>query len=182
MPARTGMYVHVDVLGENLVSRKFLRMGLSLESAEVLYEAIGEYIINVEEKQFATEGSFSGGWTPLSANTIVAKARSNFDPRILHATLSLVNSLTIRGDENMIFEATPEFLRFGSDVKYAEFHQRGTLNMPRRKVIDFTTWQRQTITLMIQRWVMGAWETPHAALSVNSPRPRNSLGQFMRRV
>lgn len=126
----------------------------AVESTPAL-EAIGRLMIESEQAQFDTEGGHaSGGWAELAQSTIDNKARKGLDPRILHATLQLEESLTVKGNSDMIFEVGPGFIRFGTQVSHAKFHQEGTTHMPERKPVDFRGVDRVAWVKILQRWIM----------------------------
>lgn len=76
-----------------------------------------------------TGGSLSGGWPPEKPGTW--SAESGF-PR-LHRTGALESSfINLRGKPNDI---QPHRAVFGTNIKYAKFHQYGTEDMPSREII-----------------------------------------------
>lgn len=82
---------------------------------------------------FSTKGSLAGGWAPLSPDYGLWK-RSNMPGRpMMVSTGRLKASVTSR--DRLVQSMTGTSMRIGSDVHYAEFHQSGTRNMPRRKVV-----------------------------------------------
>ena len=149
------MLFEFQVAGDKLISRNLLRVGARAVDARPAFKAVADYMIDETEKQFASEGGHaSGGWAHLKPITLAGKARRGEDPRILHATHRLVDSLTDRGSADMILETTADELRYGSRVPYAAFHQRGTSSMPRRRPIEFTEPAKRNIVKIIQRWVI----------------------------
>ena len=82
---------------------------------------------------FALGGLPSGGWAPLSPVTSAWKAENGFPPNPLIRTGRLMDSLsTLRGSPN---EINHHSATFGTDVKYAKFHQHGTTRMPARQIV-----------------------------------------------
>lgn len=146
-----------EVFGETLISREFMRIGMRAEDVAPAWTAIIEDMKDQIEEQFETEGvRGSGGWAPLKASTILFKERAGLDPRILHATLRLRESLTDERGSDQIYEVTPHTMRFGSRVEYGAYHQHGdpANNMPARKPIDFTEFDRQGYVRTLQRFIV----------------------------
>jgi phage gpG-like protein len=118
---------------------------------------MGELLIREEQQQFATEGRHaSGGWKPLKPATLASKRRRGLRMEILQATGDLMSSLTDRGDKNMIFDAKPTELVFGTSVPYAIFHQTGTRRMSRRRPIELTEQTRRECVRILQRYLIEA--------------------------
>ena len=91
-------------------------------------------------------------WAPLADSTVESKSAAGLDPRILHATLALRESLTTGADGSFTV-VNDNGLWFGTSIDYAKFHQKGTSRMPQRKVIEFNVANRRSFTREIQRYV-----------------------------
>lgn len=151
------MRVEIDVHGDKQVVRELLRLGDRGHDVRPAFEAIVDDLVNWTDSQFQTQGlRGSGGWAPLKPRTLARKAALGLDPRILHATLALRNSLTHRGDPHMIEEITADSLRWGSDLPYARAHQKGypPNNLPQRRPVELTETDRRSVVKTIQRYVM----------------------------
>jgi phage gpG-like protein len=145
-----------EVAGDKLIEREILRMGNYAADARPAFAAIGDLFIEQEVEQFESEGRHaSAGWKPIKEETLRRKLnhRPPLDPRILHATGALRRSLTEPGDENMVFEARPQELVYGSKLPYASVHQRGGGRVPRRRPIEFTERTKRDAVRILQRWV-----------------------------
>lgn len=150
------MRISFEVYGEKQVERELLRMAGAAANAEPAFQAVGERMMEIEEEQFESQGiRSSGGWPPLKATTLAAKARKGHDLRILHATLRLRRSLTERGPDNMFF-TWPHQMVFGSFVGYGGIHQHGApaANIPQRRPLEFTELDRRQMVKILQHFIM----------------------------
>lgn len=152
------MIISITPFGEDRLSEEILRVGRNAIDVEPALDAVYERFIRAEEKLFESEGSSDGSaWAPLKDSTLEYKAAHNLDPRVLHATLSLRNSLTDPSDPGAVFEPTPEGAFMGSDVEYAIFHESAeprTSNLPRRPVVALTQDEKLQWLEILQRWIM----------------------------
>jgi phage gpG-like protein len=143
-----------EIAGDKFVERELVRFGDRAVDATPAFEAIGDRIIEETALQFESEGRHaSGGWKPLKEATVKRKQRLGFRPEILQETGSLMDSLTVKGDSNMVFDAAPDGLTFGSRVVYAEAHQnpRPGSPLPRRRMVELTPEVRRQIVKILQR-------------------------------
>ncbi len=140
--------------GEKLIEREILRVGNRAADHRPAFEVVARAMMAIEREQFDAEGGRSGGWPALSPHTAAEKTRKGEDPRVLHATLDLMRSLTEQGDSNQLLEIHESWMAFGSHLPYASIHQRGGKNLPQRRPIDFNEADRQGIVKIIQRWLM----------------------------
>lgn len=153
------MRILFDVAGEKLVNRRILRVGERAVDATEAFVAIGELMMSETGIQFATEGTHaSGGWKHLKPATIAAKQRDEMRTEILRRTDDLLHSLTVKGDTNMVFEAHPTELIFGSKLPYALVHQNprptNPHKTPKRPPLAFTNPTRVEIVKILQRFLM----------------------------
>jgi phage gpG-like protein len=95
-----------------------------------------------EERRFQSRGA--GSWPALKESTREWKARTNSDPRMMRATNALYKALTSPRAGGQVDERKPDEFRFGTDLPYATFHDRGK-GVPLRKLIDLTPAERQEI-------------------------------------
>lgn len=155
------MQVEISLAGDVQVRRKLLRIGDRAVHARPAFEAIGEVLMRIEDQQFSSEGSRgSGGWEPLAASTVAQRGSAH---PILDQSGVLRSSLTKRGGEN-IFDATDDYLRFGTHVPYAGFHQTGTSRTPRRRPLELTESDRAGMVKILQAYILGD-ETTGAAMA-----------------
>jgi phage gpG-like protein len=138
----------------------FRRPSPTHPATTLTHYAIIHKLEQLETEQFDSEGARgSGGWAPLAPATVAEKARRGLDPRILHATGRLRASLTARGGD-AIRESHPDEMRFGTDVPYAAFHQRGTARMPRRRGIELPATDRHMIFVQTIHRFLVTGQTP----------------------
>lgn len=124
-----------------------IRVKVDTREARVLFRKIERRMLNyrrvfafgratleaANEANFMLGGLPSGGWAPLSPVTSAWKAEHGFPPNPLIRTGRLMDSLaTLRGSPN---EINTHDATFGTNVKYAHFHQTGTSRMPARPVV-----------------------------------------------
>ena len=151
------MRIQIDLIGERQIDRRLERyIGLSA-NMEPVFEEIHTYLLNIEEKQFGSQGRFSGHpWAALAQSTKDFKARAGLDPRILHATLALRKSLTKEGDPSHVKFIGPSIMVFGTTIPYAIYHQKPQGDLTRRRPIDLTETQKVTMMKMIQAFLRTA--------------------------
>lgn len=154
------MQIRIESIGTVQVSREFLRWGGHAQDMRPMWPSISEFLRHEIEQQFESQGSHFGGgkWKPLKETTVAYKAANNLDPRILHATLAMRESLTNRGrsvpEGVRIFERNK--LVFGTKVDYAGIHQQGNPagRPPQRKIIDLPETSKRKISKAIQRFIV----------------------------
>lgn len=150
-----GFRFTIEAVGEKIIDRELLRMGEHAMESQLLMESLAEDFMNLETDLFNSAGASQGeAWPPLAASTIERKGHDT----ILVDTEDLKNSLTQRDFEGeaggMILEVGPNFIRFGTSMSYAIYHQHGTSRMPQRKVIRFTEFWKQAMVKKIQLFIM----------------------------
>ena len=149
------MRVELTILGEDAVPRDLIGIGRAAVDLTPVMSDVADVLRSALTRQFDSEGRFgSGGWAPLAPSTVAAKQAAGLDPRILHATRRLRDSLTEPGHPDQIAIARPDGLDFGSTVPYAAFHQHGTSRMPRRRPVQLPESMRRQIPRMIQRGII----------------------------
>lgn len=145
-----------EVAGDKLIERDLLRISGRTIKAKPAFDAIGGLMIEETRIQFASEGHHaSGGWKPLKDATLAEKRLHGFRPEILRRTDALLDSLTVRGDTHMIFEATESGLTFGSKLRYAGVHQnpRPGNPLPRRRPLEFTEATKNRCVKILQAYL-----------------------------
>jgi phage gpG-like protein len=103
-------------------------------------ELVAEDMIEDTKMQFESGGRRGGGsWKFPSRDQMNRKMKRGQDPRPLFQSHRLFESLTQRGDEEMILEIGSNGIRYGSRTPYAETHQFGdpSRNIPARPFIKF---------------------------------------------
>lgn len=144
----------IDSLGEQTIARQLIRLNGRIDDLRPAMESIIRQVRAGEERQFDSQGGYgSGGWAKLKESTKAFKARNNLDPRILHATGDLRESLT--SDKKGGFAITRfDGLDFGTTIPYAEFHQKGK-GVPVRRPAQFPESDRRAWVKTIQDHVLG---------------------------
>lgn len=149
------MRILIETFGDTQLDRELLRFNERAVNPIPAFEMIMEEVAKLNTEQFDSQGErSSGGWAPLADSTVLYKAANDLDPRILHATLALRDSLTDRTDSAHEEVVSPEGFMFGSDVGYGEYHQHGTKNMPMRKPVELTVADREAFVKTLQRYVV----------------------------
>lgn len=144
-------------MGERQIDRRMLRLIYGATDAAPVFEVIYEFLLKVEERQFASEGAQSGHpWAPLAASTLEAKARAGLQPEILRATDALMNSLTQQDGSGQLKVIGPSSLHFGSLLPYGAMHQNPgpAANYPQRRSIDLTEDNKRRIMKSIQLFLL----------------------------
>jgi phage gpG-like protein len=154
------MMLTCEAFGEQTLSREIVRFkdrGMDMRPA---FRKIHESFIGVEGYQFRTEGGLSGGWAPLAPSTVEAKAKAGLDPRILHATHRLRDSLTTFEGEDHIYEARPDEMKVGSETPYGIFHQSTAprTKLPRRPPVEIKETTKRRWIKYLQAYLMGVPE------------------------
>jgi hypothetical protein len=113
----------IEVFGEKIVDREILARGARAVNMTPAYEEIGWDLARIQREQFDTEGARSGDtWAPNEPATDARKERLGQPLKVFQATGELRESFRL-WDENNIYEATPEGLRWGSASEHGAFHQ-----------------------------------------------------------
>lgn len=127
----------------------------NLKNMRPAYEAVADYQANEWAKQFRTGGAYYGTRWPALSPAYARWKAANFPGKpILVRTGRLRDSLTSR--PLGIEEFSSKGVRLGSDVEYAQFHQRGTPFMPRRQLYPTTPQQARArnIAKIMQRHIV----------------------------
>lgn len=141
------MRASIKVFGETQFDREIRATGSRARRGRPFYNALGEKLQLIQREQFRTAGARSGHpWAPLAPSTVRRKG---------HATI-LVDSGALRdsfnyGDPNNIFEATDDYLHWGSEVDYGGYHQP---DPQERRVFALSDADRIDIVKDMQAWVI----------------------------
>lgn len=152
------MTITIDAFGETELNRTLLRIQHAAEDMRPAFNAIHDNFLILEERQFESEGGYSGGWAPLADSTVAAKAAAGLDPHILQATGELFRSLTEKGDENHVFRITGDSMFMGSKVDYGKYHQsrEPRSRLPRRPPVTLPEQSKKLWVKFLQSWLMEA--------------------------
>lgn len=150
------MIVQIEALGDTIVERDLLRVGSRSVNAAPAFFLVADMLRNISKKQFEQQGGLgpSGKWAPLADSTVQRKAAQGLRPEILRATDALFKSLTDPSAEFSIEHITGESLHYGSELRYGVFHQKGTRNMPRRRIVDLSETAKRNTAKIIQTFIM----------------------------
>lgn len=98
-----------------------------------VFRRMQEYFERNWEQNFLANGLRVGGWAPLDAEYAAWKASHVPGAPPMVRSGSLFNSIrSLRGQPNEIRDKSATF---GTNIKYAKFHQYGTSKMPKREII-----------------------------------------------
>ncbi|CAB4193267.1 Phage virion morphogensis protein [uncultured Caudovirales phage] len=97
------------------------------------FDKVARAMVASEITNFATQGSLDGGWPPLSPKYGLWKATNEAGRPMMVSTGKLLASVSRK--DRLVQSMTGKSMKLGSDVNYAHFHQSGTKNMPKRKVV-----------------------------------------------
>lgn len=111
-----GTQVSIDLRGLGKFRNLIQRMAKESGNRSVLHQRYGIETLKWVDKNFSSKGSLTGGWKPLTANTIAGRRKGSSVP--------LQDSGRLRGSFTMKFNS--EDARVGSAMKIAEFHEKGT--------------------------------------------------------
>lgn len=168
--AKGAIGASISIFGDQQFERELRFTGRRAMNAKPLYEELGWFLsYRVVGEQFRTKGARSGEpWAPLAPSTVKRKGKAD----ILEDKGDLKESFKLWDPMN-IYEATDDYLRYGSHVDYGHFHQLGTeerrgmrhvqmqlfptsgsAGVPMRKILDLTTDDREHIVKSMQEWVI----------------------------
>lgn len=146
------MKVEISVSGTENVDRLLVDMGVRSDNFEPLLELFGREQAIGETAIFASEGAIIGGWAPLSP-IYAAWKLVHYGPRpIMVRTGALMESLT--GFPMGVSEIGPKEAKFGTDIRYAHFHQSGTRKMPKRKIVEVIPGMSRLWSDQTGRWIV----------------------------
>lgn len=156
------MRLVLEVYGDVQLQRDLLRFNERLTDLTPAWESLADEFLALEKAQFDSQGGFaSGGWAPDAPSTLAYKARHGLDPRVMHATLALRESLTSRGAPGSVRRITPTSMEVGTDVRspegfpYAAAHQAPHApGRKRRRVIELRPVDRERWVKVVQRFVV----------------------------
>lgn len=104
-------------------------------------------------------GKFSGGpWERLSPAYAKWKFAHYPNRPTLSLTGTLRKSLVWNGTglgPGGFFEATPTFVRFGTEIPYGKYHQTGTSKMPKREFMPDP--DLAVFAPLMQQWILKAY-------------------------
>lgn len=139
----------------NLRVRELATFGHNIETLEPAWEQVGEDFLDDFKRNFAAEGGFFGqdfagnkAWEQLMPSTVQDRIRHGYGGAhpILERTGFLRASVTERGAEGNIFQASATGLTVGTSDPVAVYHQYGSadgIRLPARPLVGLT-WDRRS--------------------------------------
>lgn len=127
-----------------------------------VFHVLADDFLKIEKRQFDSEGGYaSGGWKPLTEAYLRRKIQQGYDHRILHRTLAMRRSLTVRGAPGQVRRITRDTLEVGTAVRsnkgfpYPAVHQRPLRSpLPRRRPVELRETDRDRWVKMMQRYLV----------------------------
>ena len=162
------MRFELDFFGEDLLASDIGGIGERADDLRPAFRRVIKQLHSAATKQFDSEGAYaSGGWAPLAKSTKRRKAALDLDPRILHATGRMRDSL-LGKNADKIQRVNRKSMVYGTYTRYAIYHAKGTAarrtanspvgprpqGMPRRRPMQLTKGDRRLITRSIYERVM----------------------------
>lgn len=154
------MRVSMDVLGDVVISRRFLRVSDNAQDLSDPFSEIVDEFPNWVGEQFSSEGDFFGTpWEPLTDETIAQKAREGAaDP-----TQALVRTgalaLSLLGGPGGVRHVGPDEAEWGTRSPVAMFHHgraRSSSNpVPRRPIFEPDEAKRRWMMGVLQQHLLG---------------------------
>lgn len=153
------MRIEVIALGETVFSRDLLRFGDNANDLTDQMREVAVILRQASERQFQTEGAYTGEkWPELAVSTQADRVRHGYPPKhpILVRTHRLMDSLTRAADPEHIEEPSADSLRFGTSVPYAVYHQssRPRHKIPFRPPVGLTEADKRLIVKTLQAGIM----------------------------
>lgn len=138
------------VFGDVQVDRTLEGIEENVADMRPAWSALRQRFLTIERRQFATQGGYSGGWSPLSPAYARWKARHYPGKTILRRTDALWRSLT---EGPMVAVLEPDYMVLGTSVEYAEYHQLGGGRLPRRRPVELADAERREWVKVLQSFI-----------------------------
>lgn len=144
---------HATIDGDRRVHQLLSEMADRARGVLPVWPKVGDYLAGEFTKQFDSEGAhfYSRKWKPLEPNYLRWKIKHGYDPRRLHQTGAMRDSLTSRPMAVETYSASSA--TFGTNDPKAKWHQNGTTNMPRRQIIRVTADLSDDVSSIIARFI-----------------------------
>lgn len=147
------MDLFITINGDRAVQEKFLSMGSRAANARPAMQQVAMFILETMDRIFETQGRHAGQvWAPVTAEWQERKARLGLDPRILHATLALRDSMSNLEDPNQFLRVTNRSVTLTSTLPYAEAQNRA------RRFAVIAEEDRFVIRKIIEDYLVGVWK------------------------
>ncbi len=139
--------------GDVQLDRTLGRFAVAAADMRPAWAQLRALFVEMERRQFGSEGGNSGGWRPLTPAYARWKASHYPGMTILKATSHLFDTLT-NGPDIDIEE--PSYAIFGTGDPVGAYHQRGAGRLPQRRPIELTEADRQEWVRVIQAYLLHA--------------------------
>lgn len=133
-------------------NRGFNKLENTLDDFSPVWKEVQTEFYKIEREQFDSEGRAgeSGKFKPLSpAYERVKQAKFGSVP-ILTASGRLYKSLTSETSDSVVI-TNKQDAAFGTNLPYAQAHQKGARNLPQRKPIDISSKQQNRLLRTIKK-------------------------------
>jgi phage gpG-like protein len=150
------MQINIEAFGVTELDRTIVRVSERAEDMRPVWVVLHKRFVEMERRQFSSQGISAGGWRPLTPATIARKAQMGLDTQIMHATHRLRDSLTRTGHADHVYRPRKDEVFFGTRVPYAGPHQRPRSSnpLPQRRLVAFTESERREWVKAIQRYIV----------------------------
>lgn len=152
--------ISVDVLGDRVISRRFVRIGRNAADFTEAWDTILDAFEDWTGEQFASDGSFFGTpWEPLTEGTIAQKERERAADPAQALVRSGALALSFLGGPGHVRHVDAGEAEWGSHNPDAMWHhgrQRSASNpVPRRPIFEPDEPRRRWVMNTLQRHVFG---------------------------
>ena len=143
----------VEVLGEAAFNAALIGVTERVEDMRPVWETVTPLVFGFFTEQFDSEGAAgsSGKWQKLTAKYDEVKRRRWGEKKILEASGALRAAMTGK-TENTLIDITRNEAGWGTSLKYAYYHQRGSpkTNLPRRPIVALSDGQTRRLAKGVQ--------------------------------
>lgn len=152
-------FISMGVEGEEKLQRALTGIARDVSDFRPSWRAVSDEVYSIERNQFATEGSRAGARWPKRSDAyldrLTALNRRGFTTiaEPLRLTGALYDAVGSRNAPHGIYDEQPESLTLGTDLPYANIHQKGAKNgrPPQRKIYDLTEQDASRIMGILKR-------------------------------
>lgn len=146
--------VNRTVTGIDEIKIKLRLLSNRAKNPRPVFVILGSYFAAHNRKVFATNGAYNGSpWKPLSPDYHQWKIRTGKSPNTLVRTGKLRASYVSRPMGIEVYGKMRA--RYGSNVRYAHFHQSGTRHMPARRVMVVNKKVRMDVKQIVEDYISG---------------------------
>lgn len=154
------MRIRVDVLGDVVLNREFLRVGANASDLSGSFDVILDQFEEWTADQFESRGDeFGAPWEPLTVGTIAEKARAGAADPAQPLVRTGALALSFLGGPGGVREVGPDEAEWGTRNPNAMWHHgrvRSADNpVPRRPLFELDEARRRWVFGVLQRGVFG---------------------------